>query len=149
MLCTLFPTKGEVAERNRDDLVCSALDFFGDSSTAKVQKKTVDETRARLGKHQREESESESEHTAEYEDCGSVVACKRGEGVGGALFAGTSLGEEGSVSTRKKKKKKLSRETKGLLRRQEVGDTGSLRSDSFVDCFQQRPMHFVTLTTSM
>lgn len=115
------------SDKDHDQFVTSALDFFGDSTPLAQQPQQGIMSTSRggplLGKRERGEGGSDSEcEVGDSEDEGEVSheqsGCETEESGGVASQPCTRVGE-GSTH-RKRKKKKLSKETKELLRRQEV-----------------------------
>ena len=112
----------------------SALDFFGDSSSLAVSNSEVFnecQTRLKLGKHKRNEKLDLVEQDVALVSgmsSGVVSDGEEGKNVPVKLFSGyTNLHEEeavggsiGMTGKKKRKKKHLNRETRELLRRQEV-----------------------------
>jgi hypothetical protein len=113
--------------------VNSALDFFGDSATAPAASGSA----SRLGKRKREErtagSDGDCESGGGVEEERTATGGGNETGVCGAavtlLTGHTSV--ESDKPGRKKKRKKLSKETKQLLHRQDV----MAASDEFSKCY--------------
>ncbi len=113
-------------------MLTSALDFFGDSQHTSCG--SSDTSTVRLGKHKRREAESDSEHSSNDDESlsGNTKDDDAGQheeegerenaGVAMTLFTGHTPASLMSERTppAKKKRKKTSKETKELLRRQRV-----------------------------
>lgn len=131
-------TQLSLSDGDRTKLLTSALDFFSDSTTA-VGSETGSCTASCLGKRKREGS-NPSESGSNPSESGSDVegantgggedtsegVCESGGGVAMELIAGHTpmKSRKRKEAPGNRKKKKLSKETKQLLRRQEVLSVG-------------------------
>lgn len=127
-------------DREHDRLVTSALDFFGDSDSISATEQSRGATPStpkngsRLGKRAREEGGSDSESEGEESGKEAEVDCEE--------ITCEEEGNEGSVRNKRgMKKKKLSKETKELLRRQQVRPPCKpwLVYQNYMPCLSGRP----------